>query len=445
MSFFCKTRECVRKEVGGHDEILDRFMVDFFLFLLEGEELSGVYQHIILTFFLLVAFSLFFFFFWSNTTQYLFKKTCTHHSATVFTLGLAGIICSIYAAKTCEFISFHNGAGVPWKDLQPPFQQAVAANVGIFQYQVTISGSGGTTNRGCTPYPDKFAGMSHNYPSLVAAQVCAIIAPIMAGFAMIANLFECCTCNFPGSFVVGSFLFLIATGIQAGTFSMIAEPSICFQKNANQNCHQEKGVYLSASATVLFFLAGIIICCLPRNDPVCLTRLGGRDRKRPVDDDDDDDRRRRRLPPPIRRRRAPPQQQQQPPTIIIQPIIIQNDAPEQKTTTQKSSPPPVPPQPPTTTTSPKKKPKAVPVSPKKKKKKAPKQLPNELHDELVIRDEEFQDNRPPPASAARVETKEKSYPDGRRVLEEITYHKNGKKSVKETTYHRDGSVSVKNY
>lgn len=34
-------------------------------------------------------------------------------------------------------------------------------------------------------------------------------------------------------------------------------------------CSQEKGVYLSVAATVLFFIASCLNCCAPRADPFC--------------------------------------------------------------------------------------------------------------------------------------------------------------------------------
>jgi hypothetical protein len=106
----------------------------------------------------------------------------------------------------------------------PPFDRAIAANVGIFRYEITeIVNGGGPGTNGCVSYDDTFA-QQNGYPSLATAQFCAMIAPIIAGLAVFANLFDFCVCNFPGSYLITSLLFLTAAGIQAGTFTLLADP-----------------------------------------------------------------------------------------------------------------------------------------------------------------------------------------------------------------------------
>ena len=104
----------------------------------------------------------------------------------------------------------------------PPFNTVLAANVGIFKYQVLEYVDGGSS--GCVQYDDRFA-QQKGYPSVATAQFCALIAPIIAGLAIFSSLFETCACNFPGSYIISSSLFLAAAGIQAGTFTMVADPA----------------------------------------------------------------------------------------------------------------------------------------------------------------------------------------------------------------------------
>jgi hypothetical protein len=136
----------------------------------------------------------------------------------VFVFGLIAIVCSGKAANTCEFISFENTSGTPWQKLQPPFNTAIAANVGIFKYEILESSSGTETN-GCVPYEERFLGMKDTYEALASAQLCALLAPIFGGLGVFLNLV------WDESLVAGIFC-LAAAGIQAGTFSMVADPSI---------------------------------------------------------------------------------------------------------------------------------------------------------------------------------------------------------------------------
>ena len=144
----------------------------------------------------------------------------------VLLLGIVGIILSRIGSATCEFLSFENLEGVPWKELKPPFDTAIAANVGIFNYEILDSPNADDITGECIAYEDKFFDLAETQEALVAAQICAVVAPVLAGVALLLNLMEACMCNFAGSFVFTSSLFIAAAGVQAGTFSMIAEPSL---------------------------------------------------------------------------------------------------------------------------------------------------------------------------------------------------------------------------
>lgn len=136
-------------------------------------------------------------------------------------------MCSWSAATTCEFISFKDTDGNPPDRAEdPPFNIALAANVGIFKYEITefVNRDGSS---GCIKFDDRFA-QQQGYPSVATAQFCALIAPIMAALAIFATLFDFCACNFPGSYLISSLLLLIASGVQAGTFTMVADPAFWY-------------------------------------------------------------------------------------------------------------------------------------------------------------------------------------------------------------------------
>ena len=146
----------------------------------------------------------------------------------VLVLAVVGIILSWVGSQTCEFLSFKNLQDVPWRELEPPFDTAIAANVGIFKYEILDSPNADDITDGCVSYDDKYFDLVDTQEALVAAQICAVVAPVLAGVALLINLLEACLCNFAGSFVFTSTLFLAASGVQAGTFSMIAEPSLWY-------------------------------------------------------------------------------------------------------------------------------------------------------------------------------------------------------------------------
>ena len=152
-------------------------------------------------------------------------------------MGVVGIILSWIGSNTCEFLSFENLEGVPWRELEPPFDTAIAANVGIFNYEILDSPNADDISDGCIAYDDKFFGLVETQEALAAAQICAVVAPVLAGTSLLLNLAESCICNFAGSFVFTSTLFIAAAGVQAGTFSMIAEPSLWYVKvYVQQSC-----------------------------------------------------------------------------------------------------------------------------------------------------------------------------------------------------------------
>ena len=136
-----------------------------------------------------------------------------------------GIIFSWIAATSCKFISFEDTDGnPPDRAYDPPFNTALAGSIGIFKYEITDFFNSDSGSTGCIPYEERFAQIE-GYPSLSTTQFCALIAPIFAGMGIFANLFDICACNFPGSYLIGALLYLAASGIQFGTYTLLADPA----------------------------------------------------------------------------------------------------------------------------------------------------------------------------------------------------------------------------
>eukprot|EP00529_Nitzschia_sp_RCC80_P028944 CAMPEP_0113467690 /NCGR_PEP_ID=MMETSP0014_2-20120614/14952_1 /TAXON_ID=2857 /ORGANISM="Nitzschia sp." /LENGTH=332 /DNA_ID=CAMNT_0000360021 /DNA_START=125 /DNA_END=1123 /DNA_ORIENTATION=- /assembly_acc=CAM_ASM_000159 len=210
------------------------------------------------------------------------ENTCSYSMKSFIGLcGVIGIICSILAARNCEFISFVDTDGnPPDRADDPPFDTALAGSIGIFGYIITDMFNSNSATDGCVAYADLF-GQQTAYPSLATAQFCALIAPIFSGLATFACFLDLCVHNFYGSFAIASMLFLIAFGIQAGTFTLLADPAFCLEDPELQ-CETGQGAHLSIAATVIYFICSCLMCCTPRGDPFCYNfGFGSRERDEP--------------------------------------------------------------------------------------------------------------------------------------------------------------------
>lgn len=105
--------------------------------------------------------------------------------------------------------------------LDPPFDGVFEARVGVFSYEIVRAADPTRVTNGCVSYDDKFGGSE--YAVLIAAQFSALLAPIVASLGLLVNLLDTCICKFFLSFLVASVLFLIASGVQTGVYSLYAE------------------------------------------------------------------------------------------------------------------------------------------------------------------------------------------------------------------------------
>lgn len=138
------------------------------------------------------------------------------------TTAITAIILGIMASSNCNFLKFNNNSEVAWEGLEPPFDGAFQAYVGIFSYEIANATDATQITDGCVAYDGKFG--KSNFEAIIAAQFCAIFAPIMGVIAVVISGVDTFLCRFCCSFLISSALFLAACGIQAGTFSLFAEP-----------------------------------------------------------------------------------------------------------------------------------------------------------------------------------------------------------------------------
>lgn len=136
--------------------------------------------------------------------------------------------CTIFYLLVPDAAVVDNDGNPPDRADDPPFNVALAGTVGIFGYEITdVFNSGGSGTNGCVAYEETF-GKQKGYPSLATAQFCALLAPVFACIAIFFCSIDVCVCNFNGSFITSSLLFLTATGLQAATFTLLADPAFWY-------------------------------------------------------------------------------------------------------------------------------------------------------------------------------------------------------------------------
>lgn len=314
----------------------------------------------------------------------------TGRMLTLLTVTTA-LILSIVASFNCNFLKFENDSGESWEGLEPPFDGSIEAHVGIFGYEIIDHMNETMVTTGCQAYDEKFS--SGNFEAVITAQFCAVFAPVIGVIGLIVSCMDTCLCRFFGSFLVSSALFLLACGIQAGTFSLYAEPDFCF--NGNQYCNVGISVYMSGASSALFFCGCLFLCCFPTPDPM----FGPKQYKGP----------------PARGTQE---------NIVIQPVVIdqrrnprdydyeeeeyEESSAEDEDEDDESYD------------------EEAPRQPTKKN-----SMVSNTGDKITDDDFNFES---PTEGTSRVDYKERTLPDGTRQVDEITYHPDGTKTIKTKSY-----------
>jgi len=94
--------------------------------------------------------------------------------------------------------------------------------VGVFSYDVMRAVNDTSLTSTCVGYRSTIG--HSNYAVITAAQFCAVFAPLIGFFGLMVSFVDTCLCRFCCSFLISSALYLAACGVQAGVFSLYAEP-----------------------------------------------------------------------------------------------------------------------------------------------------------------------------------------------------------------------------
>lgn len=296
------------------------------------------------------------------------------------TTATIAIVLGIIASSNCNFLKFKNNSEEPWQGLESPFDGSLEAYVGIFSYEIINATNADSITDGCVAYDEKFG--KSNFEAMIAAQFCAIFAPTFGILALLVSCVDTCMCRFCCSFLISSALFLAACGIQAGTFSLFAQPDFCI--NGDQSCNVGISVYLSGVSSALYFCACLFLCCFPTPDP-----LFGKH--------------------PTKKRPSPSEQQK----VVIQPIVINQTGgsgygQEMQYNEEYDD-------------------EELNITVPKKKSS----IISQNGDKITDDDFNF---KVPIDESDRMDVKEVTLPDGTRQVEETTYHADGRKSKKTRKY-----------
>lgn len=109
------------------------------------------------------------------------------------------------------------------------------------------------------------------------------MAPILCAIAIVCTLIDFCICTFRGSSLCGGMFYLLAMGVQAGVFGIVADPVFCFE-DSELECTMGSEMYLCVAAVVFYFLASCFSCCAPHSDPCYKNAIG----KKKNDGEDED-------------------------------------------------------------------------------------------------------------------------------------------------------------
>jgi hypothetical protein len=139
----------------------------------------------------------------------------------VFILSAGGATCSGLASFSCQFYHFEAVNNTPWSGLEPPYDSAIGADIGLFTYQITDSTDSADLGEGCIAFDGRFSDFSEGNGLWEAAQWCALFAFATSGLAFFINLLELIGCSFYCSFIFACTLLWIAGALQACTVMVL--------------------------------------------------------------------------------------------------------------------------------------------------------------------------------------------------------------------------------
>ncbi|KAG7343490.1 hypothetical protein IV203_021435 [Nitzschia inconspicua] len=203
--------------------------------------------------------------------------------AFTFVLAFLGIVFSVLASLTCQYLGYHHHNGdttttttttttiiITPNDVFSlnstfqflPLEGAVEAWIGLFSYGIieTTRNSTNLETNTCIFYENRSMGDSP-YILLLISQISAMVAPSLAFLTILIFFIQVAQehgCRW--NYYTNSLLLLLTAGIQACTMLVFIEPAICSQQG---QCNLGDGAWISIISVIFFFLASVLMGCNP--------------------------------------------------------------------------------------------------------------------------------------------------------------------------------------
>ena len=138
------------------------------------------------------------------------------------------IVFSVMSMLSCNFFHMDSVTNEPWHGLNPALDDAIAVDMGLFQYRITQSNDtsfDAEIDGVCSSYGGRFQNLDFhmNDDLWTVAQACAVYAPVVAFLGVILALLEACCCSFFGSSIFPGLLYLGSFALQGTTFLLFVQ------------------------------------------------------------------------------------------------------------------------------------------------------------------------------------------------------------------------------
>jgi hypothetical protein len=222
---------------------------------------------------------------------------------TILLLGMVAFAFSVLTILSCSFFEHRSSSSSPASTTQATTIGFDVSAIGLFSFEMNMDTSTTTTtdNNGgvglgfddldldditgstCQSYNGKFLQPAPWMGTFwIVAQFASIIAPSLGSAACLLVLVESIVGKFRGSCLLPILLLISACLIQGCTFFMLGQLDVCFAgdvteanngvESTSPSCHLSYGSFMSISASFIYYLISVGLCCLPRPNPWCRRR-----------------------------------------------------------------------------------------------------------------------------------------------------------------------------
>ena len=179
-------------------------------------------------------------------------------------MSTGAVVLSFLSGMSCDFFSFESTEGVPgW--LAPPFDNTIAADMGLFQYRIRESQDPTEISAECIPFEGIFGDFQDGSKFWRAAQFCVVFAFVAGTLGCLVSFCECACPYSSCPFLLPSACFFCAFVLQCCTFFIFLENDYWYVASIPKDT-MIHSILLLASPTAHNFCKLIVLTIrVPRN------------------------------------------------------------------------------------------------------------------------------------------------------------------------------------